>query len=201
MCAQFHYAYGDSPCANFSGSPHVRILWYYYGDSPYAYGDQFLTCQRSFLESRVESEFSHASEFCECTTCTRHIQNMKSLYADGDQDHSPYAYGDWFWSLYAYGIRGSHVDRRDPRMHMGIAWHVIPVCIRGFVRSPCSYGDISVTNRMHNMGNISIWEIKSCIPICVISHTGIAVCISGSVTANIGWYVVSEKWNHFWELP
>ena len=22
-----------------------------------------------------------------------------------------------------------------------------------------------------------------------------------SVTANIGWYVVSEKWHHFWELP
>ena len=32
-----------------------------YEDSPYAYGDQFLTCQGSFLESRVESEFSHAS--------------------------------------------------------------------------------------------------------------------------------------------
>jgi hypothetical protein len=24
---------------------------------------------------------------------------------------------------------------------------------------------------------------------------------SGSVTANIGWCVVSEKWHHFWELP
>jgi hypothetical protein len=24
---------------------------------------------------------------------------------------------------------------------------------------------------------------------------------SGSVTANISWYVVSEKWHHFWELP
>jgi hypothetical protein len=22
-----------------------------------------------------------------------------------------------------------------------------------------------------------------------------------SVTANIGWYVVSEIWHHFWELP
>jgi hypothetical protein len=32
-----------------------------YEDSPYAYRDQFLTCQRSFLESRVESEFSHSS--------------------------------------------------------------------------------------------------------------------------------------------
>ena len=25
ICAQFHYEYGDSPYANFSGSPHVRI--------------------------------------------------------------------------------------------------------------------------------------------------------------------------------
>ncbi len=25
--------------------------------------------------------------------------------------------------------------------------------------------------------------------------------VGGSVTANIGWYVVSEKWHHFWELP
>ncbi len=25
--------------------------------------------------------------------------------------------------------------------------------------------------------------------------------LGGSVTANIGWYVVSEKWHHFWELP
>jgi hypothetical protein len=24
---------------------------------------------------------------------------------------------------------------------------------------------------------------------------------NGSVTANIGWYVVSEIWHHFWELP
>ncbi len=23
----------------------------------------------------------------------------------------------------------------------------------------------------------------------------------GYVTANIGWYVFSEKWHHFWELP
>ena len=75
-------------------------------------------------------------------------------------------------------------------MHMGITVHVIPVCIRGsrcngFVRSPYAYGDpmdnnprmhmgicaflyaleiFPVTHRMH-MGNVSIWEIKSCIPI------------------------------------
>ena len=36
---------------------------------------------------------------------------------------------------------------------------------------------------MHT-GNISIWEIRSCIPICVILHTGIAVCIRGSLYAN-----------------
>jgi hypothetical protein len=33
-------------------------------------------------------------------------------------------------------------------------------------------------------GNISIWEIRSCIPKCVIFHTGIAVCIGGSPYAN-----------------
>jgi hypothetical protein len=125
-------------------------------------------------------------------TCTRHVQNMKSPYAYGDQDQSLYAYR----------------DQVNPRMHTGIAYHAIPVCIqgsksipvciwrspyaygdrmtrnpcmriRGFMRSPYAYGDISVTNRLHT-GNISIWEIKSCFPICVISHTGIAVCIWGS---------------------
>ncbi len=25
--------------------------------------------------------------------------------------------------------------------------------------------------------------------------------VTGSVTANISWYVVSEKWHNFWELP
>jgi hypothetical protein len=59
----------------------------------------------------------------------------------GDQDQSPYAYG----------------------YHTGITWHVIPVCIQGFVWSPFAYRDISVTNRMHT-GIIPIWEIKSCIP-------------------------------------
>ena len=102
------------------------------------------------------------------------------------------------------------------RMHTGITWHIIPVCIRqsrsipvciqgsrrspfaygyhmtlipvciqGFARCPYAYGDISVTNRMYR-GNISIWEIKSCIPSCVISHTGIAVCTWGSQYAS-GW--------------
>ena len=27
------------------------------------------------------------------------------------------------------------------------------------------------------------------------------VFLRRSVTGNIGWYVVSEKWHHFWELP
>jgi len=48
-----------------------------------------------------------------------------------------------------------------------------------------AYGDFSVTRRVHT-GNVPIWEIKSCIPICVISHTGIAVCTWGSLYAN-GW--------------
>jgi hypothetical protein len=42
-----------------------------------------------------------------------------------------------------------------------------------------AYGDLSVTPRMHNEV-VHIQEIKSCIPICVISHTEIAVRIRGS---------------------
>ena len=72
-------------------------------------------------------------------------------------------------------IRGS---RRSPFAY-GDHMALIPICIRGFAQSPYAYGDFSVTNRMHT-GNISIREIKSCIPICVILHTGIAVCIWGS---------------------
>ena len=121
---------------------------------------------------------------------------------------SPYAYGDLDRSPYASGII------KDPGMSTGIPWHIIPaciwgsrsipvcirgsrrspfaygdhmalipICIRGFAQSPYAYGDFSVTNRMHT-GNISIWEIKSCIPICVISHTGIAVYTWGSPYAN-----------------
>jgi hypothetical protein len=56
---------------------------------------------------------------------------------------------------------------------------LIPVCIRGFVRCLYAYGDISVTNRMHNE-IVSIWEIKYCIPICKIMHRRIAVRIWGS---------------------
>jgi hypothetical protein len=118
--------------------------------------------------------------FCPTQACT-------TPYAYGDQDQNPYAYRDQ--DVIPVCIRGLIL---------------IPVCIRGFARSPYAYGDrmdtnphmhtgiraflyvygdFSVTNRMHP-GNISIQEIKSCIPICVISHTGIAVCIWGSPYAN-----------------
>ena len=134
--------------------------------------------------------------------------HMQIFYMGSMCQLSPYAYGDLDQSPYAYG--GS----KDPRMCTGIAWHINPVCIRGsrsipiciwgsrrspfaygdhmtkipvciwgFTRSQYAYGDISVTNRMHT-GNISIWEIKSWIPICVILHTGIAVCIWGSPYVN-----------------
>jgi len=68
----------------------------------------------------------------------------------------------------------------NPRMlaYYGDHMTLTLVCIRGFARSPCAYGDIPVTNHMHT-GNISIWEIKSCIPICVILHTGITVIHMG----------------------
>jgi hypothetical protein len=71
-------------------------------------------------------------------------------------------WGSW-WSQYAYGYRMT----------------LITFCIQGFVRCLYAYRDISVTNHMHNE-IVSTWEIKSCIPICKIMHTGIAVHIWGS---------------------
>jgi hypothetical protein len=48
------------------GTPHMQFFLdprrFAHGDFPYAYRDQFLMCQRSFLKSRVESEFLHASQ-------------------------------------------------------------------------------------------------------------------------------------------
>jgi hypothetical protein len=46
-------------------------------------------------------------------------------------------------------IRGSH---ENPRMHTGIACHVIPVCIRGFSGSLYAYGDRMDTNPRMHMG-------------------------------------------------
>jgi hypothetical protein len=131
ICAQFHYAYGDSPYANISGSPHVCI-W----GLPVCVQGSFLTCRRSFLESRIESEFSHAlcdeSEFCEYTTCTRHVQNMKSPWGSRSipvcirgSSESPYAYGDCM----SCDPRMHTGIKINPRMHTEIA--EIPVCIRG----------------------------------------------------------------------
>jgi len=60
----------------------------------------------------------------------------------------------------------------NPRMNTGIC------------ASLYAYGDFSVTLRMHNEV-VRIREIKFCtIPICVILHMGIAVCIWGSPYAN-----------------
>ncbi len=68
-------------------------------------------------------------------------------------------------SMITICIPGSHDT--NPSMHTGIC--EMPVCIQFFL----------VTNRMHNE-IVSIWEIKSCIPICKIMHMGIAVRIWGS---------------------
>jgi hypothetical protein len=82
----------------------------------------------------------------------------------------------------------------NPRLHTGTrkspyaygdSMELIPVCIWGFPRSPYAYRDISVTNRMRTR-NISIWEIRSCIPICVILHTGIAVCYKNPPSLSSG---------------
>jgi hypothetical protein len=129
ICAQFHYAYGDSPYAKFSGSPHVHI-W----GLPVCIRGSVSDVSAIFPRDTRESEFSRASrnesEFCECTTsCTCHIQNrshdMKSLYAYGDQDQSPYAYGDCM----SWDPRMHTGIKINPRMHTEIA--EIPVCIWG----------------------------------------------------------------------
>ena len=67
------------------------------------------------------------------------------------------------FQAYAYGV---WMDTNS-RMHTGIC------------ASLYAYGDFSVTPRMHNEV-VRIREIKSCITVCVSSHTGIAVCIWGS---------------------
>jgi hypothetical protein len=133
-----------------TGTPHMRLFLdprtFAFGDSPY--GDQFLTCQRSSLESRVNQNFhmqrAMNQNFACTTSCTRHVQNrshdMKSPYAYGDQDQSPSAYGDQVIrgsseSPYAYGDCMScdprmHIGIKiDPRMHTEIA--EFPVCIWG----------------------------------------------------------------------
>ncbi len=69
---------------------------------------------------------------------------------------SPYAYGD-------------QMDT-NPHMHTGIC------------ASLYANGDFSVNPRMQNEV-VRIQEIKSCIPIRVSTHTGIAVCIWVSLYA------------------
>ena len=111
-----------------TGTPHMRIFLdprrFAYGDSPYAYRDQFLMCQRSFLESRVESEFLHGDQMnpnmhtgIACHAIPVCIRGFKSIpVCIWRSQRSPYAYGDRM--------------TRNPRMHTGIC--AIPVCIRGY---------------------------------------------------------------------
>ena len=90
---------------------------------------------------------------------------------------SSYAYGDQYLSLYANG------DHKDNRMHTGIAWHEIPVCIRGlrlipvcireFTWSPYAYWDcMSWDPRMHTVIKIN--------PSMHMEIAEIPVCIRGS---------------------
>ena len=154
-------------------------------NSPHAYGDHANPCMHTGITQ-------HAVPVC--------IRGSRSILVCIRGSHK---------SLYAYGDR-----MKIPVCKWG-ARHVIPICIRGLIlipvckwvsrRSPYAYGDcmdtnphmhtgicaslyaygdFSVTNRMHT-GNIFTWEIKSCIPICVIvSNIGIAVCMWGSPYAN-----------------
>ena len=66
MTARSKYVYMLLPiCAqNFvmrTGTPHMQNFWpsspYTYGDSPFAYGNWFATCQQSFFQSCVEAIF------------------------------------------------------------------------------------------------------------------------------------------------
>ena len=68
--------------------------------------------------------------------CRLH-HNGKSPYAYGDQDQFPYAYGDCLYVI-PVCILGS---RCNPRMHTGIGWTLIPICIQGFVH-PCMHTGI-----------------------------------------------------------
>ena len=73
ICPQFHYAYGDSPYANFSGSPHIRI----WGLPVCVRGpasDVALTRQRFYAESHVNQIFLVASAHTQAHT------NIKKQY-------------------------------------------------------------------------------------------------------------------------
>ncbi len=106
-------------------SPHLRIFLSYslyaYGDSPCAYGDQYLMCLQ-----RVSD------------LCLGHTLNKIFLDASA---HPPTSKNNIHTGI-----------DLNPRMHTGIACHVIPVCIRGFSGSLYAYGDRMDTNPRMHMG-------------------------------------------------
>ena len=70
---------------------------YAYGESPYAYGDQFVMCQWSFRQSRVEAEF--------CARTRTHSYQKSSMYHIIQiASHSPFGFGDISQSLSICGI-------------------------------------------------------------------------------------------------
>ena len=136
ICTQFHYAYGDSPYATFSGSPHVRIWGLPIRGS-------VSDVSAIFPRVTCESEFSHAtrdeSEFCmhnimhtprpkqiawhEIAVC---IWGSRSIpVCIWGSSESPYAYGDCM----SCDPRMHIGIKIDPRMHTEIA--EFPVCIWG----------------------------------------------------------------------
>jgi hypothetical protein len=70
---------------------------YAYGESLYVYGDQFVMCQQSFCQSRVEAEF--------CARTRAHSYQKSLLYhIILIALHSPFAFGDILQSLSICGI-------------------------------------------------------------------------------------------------
>jgi hypothetical protein len=148
-----------------NASPHLRIFLSYslypYGDSPCAYGDQYLMCLR-----RVSD------------LCLGHALNKIFLDASA---HPPTSKNNIHTGI-----------DLNPRMHTGIACHVIPVCIWGSIKSPYTYGDqdqspyaygdyMTCNPRMH-MGikiNPRMHTGIDQIPICIRGSRTIPVCIQG----------------------
>jgi hypothetical protein len=104
ICAQFHYAYGDSPYANFSGSPHVRI-W------------GLPVCVRGSVSDVSSLSSSHAlnQNFYMRRAMNQNFANAQHAHATSKT---------WNPRMHT-GIKF------NPRMHTGIACHAIPVSIQG----------------------------------------------------------------------
>jgi hypothetical protein len=142
ICAQFHYVYGESPYAIFlPSSP------YAYGESPYAYGDQILTYEQSFLESRVEPEQgSRLLPVCilEIPIRIRRVTLIPVCIQGFPKKGSPYAYGD---------LRDSRMYTRIIQSLTVCIWEIFPYGKSSLV-SP--YVKISIWGSLYAYGDLSM---------------------------------------------